>query len=165
MDKSTLPVAALVAGLLALAVGSFAYMEASKAGKQARSASSEVEEAESGDALASRVKKALSRERTRSRAEIRKMVETIERRLGALEKRAEADNTLDQAKSFTMKSVEATSQELFSQAKELQKEIDRVDGKIGDEVIKLKAAVLAELEETRKALKRTVQRWMESGAM
>lgn len=166
MDKSYLGIAALVAAIIAILVGIFAYMEGSKALRKAGEAQIAAADARPSDEeIAEQAHKAVSAELIATREKVLKLVAEIDKRIKELEKQAARVDILAEAKKVATANAERSSNEIFRQARDLQKEMRAGDVEAVNELKRIEAEIKKELEETRAMLKRKVDRWQESGVL
>ncbi len=166
MDKSHLGIAALVAAVIAILIGIFAYMEGSSAKRKAGAAIAAAEDARPSDEeIAEQAKKAVSDELVATREKVLQLVAQIDKRIKELEKQAARVDILAEAKKVATANSEQSSKEMFRQVRDLQKEMRAADVEAVNELKKIQAEINEKLDETRSTLNRKVDRWMESGVM
>lgn len=166
MEKSQLAIAALVAAIIGILIGVFAYMQGNKASREAAQARAvAADAAPSEEQIAAQARKAVSAELERTREEVRKLVEGVEERIKALEKQATRVDILAEAKRVATANAEQSSNELFRQVRDLRKEFHAGDVEAVKELKKIKADLDKKLDATRATLNRKVDRWIESGVM
>ena len=166
MDKSHLGIAALVAAIIAVLIGVFAYMEGSKALRKAGEAQIAADNARPSDEeIAEQARKAVSTQLIATREKVLQLVAEIDKRIKELEKQAARVDILAEAKKVATANAEQSSNEMFRQARDLRKEMRAADVEAVNELKRIEAEVKKELEETRAMLKRKVDRWQESGVL
>ncbi|MHC4201651.1 MAG: hypothetical protein ACYSU0_16820 [Planctomycetota bacterium] len=166
MDKSHLGIAALVAAVVAIIIGVFGIMEGSKALRKAGEALIAADNARPTDEeIAEQAKKAVSAELTATREKVLELVAQIDERIKELEKQAARVDILAEAKKVATANSEQSSQEMFRQVRDLQKEMRAGDVEAVNELKRIQAEINQKLDETRSTLNKKVDRWMESGVM
>ncbi|MHC4253421.1 MAG: hypothetical protein ACYS9X_30255 [Planctomycetota bacterium] len=165
MDKGALGIAGLVAGILGVLVGGFAYMQAAKALDNANEALVMIEEEAKKAAGPAEIRKAVREEIAATKADLEKMVTEVRAEVRKLEEQAQRADVLLEAKSHADANAARSSEALMTQVRALKQELAGGDQETKAHYNELKADLEGRIEKSHEAIRRMVTRWMESGAM
>ncbi len=165
MDKGALGIAGLVAGILGVVVGGLAYMNAGSAGGKADEALVLIDEGASDAAGPAEIRKAVREEIAATKAELQAMVAAARADITKLQEQAERADVLLDAKRHADANAARGSENLKTEVKALQQEMNSGDQETKAHYDKLKADIEEEIKKRDEAIKRMVTRWRESGAM
>jgi hypothetical protein len=165
MDKGALGIAGLVAGIVGVLVGVFAYMNANSAADKADQALVLIDEGPSDAVGPAEIRRAVKEEIAATKAELEAMVAAARADITELQEQAERADVLLDAKRHADANAARSSENLKTEVKALQQEMTSGDQETKAHYDKLKAEIAEEIKKRDEAIKRMVTRWMESGAM
>ena len=128
MDKSALPIVALVVGILALLASMMAYVSGKRSAQEALNAATAAEDAVVTDKeIEKKIREVVDAELRRVEDRLAQLTEAFEARIKGLEKQATRVDILAEAKRYAMKNAEEGSDQLFTQVNKLRDNLLRLE--------------------------------------